>query len=186
MLAFVALFALQGFAQEHFTEGPVWSVTTIRVKPAHFDDYLTALRQNIKPFWDEAKREGVVMDWKVFVKQTRNGPQDWDIALAVLYKNHAQMDGQAAKFEAIRDKMLGGKKRGPASRREAGRDSRGPHHRSRPGNHVEVTAGSAPSATAHGGPFSYFWDFTDQLESYWTTHRSWLSGIGGTSYPLLP
>ena len=50
------------------------------------------------------------MDWKVFVKQGRNGPQDWDIALAVLYKNHAQMDGQAAKFEAIRDKVLGGKK----------------------------------------------------------------------------
>jgi len=50
------------------------------------------------------------MDWKVFVKQTRNSPQDWDIALAVLYKNYAQMDGQAAKFEAIRDKVLGGKK----------------------------------------------------------------------------
>jgi len=106
-LAFVVLFALQGFTQEHFTEGPVWSVTTIRVKPAHFDDYMTALRQNIKPFWDEAKREGAVMDWKVFLKQTKNSPQDWDIALAVLYKNHAQMDGQAAKFEAIRDKTLG-------------------------------------------------------------------------------
>ncbi len=109
-LAFAVLFALQGFGQEHYTEGPVWSVTTIRVKPAHMDDYLTALRQNIKPFWDEAKKEGVVMDWKVFLKQTKNSPQDWDIALAVLYKNHAQMDGQAAKFEAIRDKVLGGKK----------------------------------------------------------------------------
>ena len=108
-LAFVVLFALQGFAQEHYTEGPVWSVTTIRVKPGHFDDYMTALRHNIKPFWEEAKREGVVMDWKVFLKQTRSSPQDWDIALAVLYKNHAQMDGQTAKFEAIRDKMLGGK-----------------------------------------------------------------------------
>jgi hypothetical protein len=109
-LVFVVLCALQGFAQEHYTEGPVWSVTTIRVKPAHFDEYLTALRQNIKPFWDEAKRQGVVMDWKVFFKQTRNNPQDWDIALAVLYKNHAQMDGEAAKFEAIRDKVMGGKK----------------------------------------------------------------------------
>ena len=110
MLLFAVLFALQGFAQEHYTEGPVWSVTTIRVKPAHMDNYLTALRQNIKPFWDAAKREGVIMDWKVFVKQGRNGPQDWDMALAVLYKNNAQRDGQAAKFEAIRDKVLGGKK----------------------------------------------------------------------------
>jgi hypothetical protein len=108
-LAFVALVTLQGFAQEHYTEGPVWNVTTIRVKPAQFDAYLTAFRQNIKPFWDEAKREGVVMDYKIFLKQTQNSPQDWNIALAVLYKNHAQMDGQAAKFEAIRDKVLGGK-----------------------------------------------------------------------------
>jgi len=110
VLLFAALFALQGFAQEHYTEGPVWNVTTIRVKPAHFDDYMTALRQNIKPFWDEAKRQGVVMDYKVFIKETQSSPQDWDIALCVLYKNHAQLDGLAAKFEAIRDKLPGGKK----------------------------------------------------------------------------
>jgi hypothetical protein len=108
-LALVALFALQGFAQEHYTEGPVWSVTTIRVKPAHFDDYLTNLQHGWKVFCDEAKREGAIMDCKAFLKETRNSPKDWDIALAVLYKNHAQMDGQAAKFEAIRDKFLGGK-----------------------------------------------------------------------------
>lgn len=109
MLAFVMLFALQAFSQEHYTEGPVWNVTTIRVKPAHFDDYLTALRKDIKPFWEEAKRQGVIMDWKIFIKETQSSPHDWDIALAVLYKNHAQMDGQAAKFEAIRDKVMGGK-----------------------------------------------------------------------------
>ncbi len=109
MPVFVMLVALQGFAQENFTEGPVWSVTTIRVKPAHFDDYVTALRKDIKPFWEEAKRQGVILDWKVFIKETRSSPHDWDIALAVLYKNHAQMDGQAAKFEAIRDKVMGGK-----------------------------------------------------------------------------
>jgi hypothetical protein len=108
-LTFVALFALQGFAQEHYSEGPVWSVTFIRVKPAQFDAYLANLRQNAKVAYDEAKREGVIMDYKVFLKQTKASPQDWDIALALLYKNHAQMDGQAAKFEAIRDKVLGGK-----------------------------------------------------------------------------
>ena len=108
-LALVTLFTLQGFAQEHFTEGPMWNVTFIRVKPAQFDAYLTNLQQNAKVAYDEAKRQGVIMDWKVFLKQTKSSPQDWDIALALLYKNHAQMDGQAAKFEAIRDKVLGGK-----------------------------------------------------------------------------
>ena len=109
MLLFAVLWALPGFAQEHFTEGPMWNVTFIRVKPAQFDAYLTNLQQNAKVAYDEAKRQGVIMDWKVFLKQTKSSQQDWDIALALLYKNHAQMDGQAAKFEAIRDKVLGGK-----------------------------------------------------------------------------
>lgn len=108
-LAFVVLFALQGFAQEHYTPGPVWSITLIRVKPAQMDNYLTNLQQGAKVAYGEAKREGTILDYKVFLKQTKSSPQDWDIAIALLYKNHAQMDGQAAKFEAIRDKVLGGK-----------------------------------------------------------------------------
>ncbi len=108
-LAMLVFFALQGLAQEHYTEGPVWVVSTIRVKPAQMDNYLTNLQQNAKVAWDEAKRQGVIMDYKIFLKQDRSSPQDWEIATALLFKNHAQMDGVTAKFEAIRDKLLGGK-----------------------------------------------------------------------------
>ncbi len=108
-LPLLLMFALQAFAQEHYTDGPVWVVTTIRVKPAQMDAYLSNLQQNAKVAWEEAKRQGVIMDYKIFLKQTRSSPQDWDIATALLYRNHAQMDGQTAKFEAIRDKVLGGK-----------------------------------------------------------------------------
>ncbi len=105
------LFAFQGvaFAQEHFTEGPVWRVILVRVKPGQFDAYLTSLRQNTKPLLDEEKRQGIILDYKVFFKETQENQQDWDLALAVLYKNHAAMDGLAAKGEAVRDKILGGK-----------------------------------------------------------------------------
>ncbi|HYN15446.1 MAG TPA: hypothetical protein VES66_06625 [Terriglobales bacterium] len=109
LLPFVLLFGLQLVAQEHYTEGPVWRVTTIRVKPTQMDAYLTSLRQSTKPFLDEEKRQGIIMDYKVFLKETNDGPKDWDIALAVLYKNHAAMDNLAAKGEMIRDKILGGK-----------------------------------------------------------------------------
>ncbi len=47
------------------------------------------------------------MDYKLFLKETKNNPEDWDVCLAVEYKNHAAMDGLAAKM--IRDKILGGK-----------------------------------------------------------------------------
>jgi hypothetical protein len=49
------------------------------------------------------------VDYKVFLKETQEGLQDWDIALAVEYKNHAAMDGLTAKNEAVRDKIMGGK-----------------------------------------------------------------------------
>ena len=96
-------------AQEHYTEGPVWRVQLIRVKPTHFDEYLTSLRQSTKPLIEEQKRNGTIMDYKIFLKETKNNPEDWDIAVAIEYKNHAAMDGLAAKGEAARDKILGGK-----------------------------------------------------------------------------
>ena len=109
LLPFVLLLAPAMFAQEHYTEGPVWRVTLIRVKPTHMDAYLTSLRQSTKPLYDEAKRRGDIVDYKVFLKETKANPEDWDICVAVEVKNHAAMDGLAAKFEAVRDKILGGK-----------------------------------------------------------------------------
>ena len=102
-------FAPALFAQEHYTEGPVWRVQLIRVKPTAMDAYLTSLRQSTKPLIEEQKRQGVIMDYKIFLKETKSNPEDWDIAVAIEYKNHAAMDGLAAKGEAARDKILGGK-----------------------------------------------------------------------------
>lgn len=97
------------FAQEHYTEGPIWRVQLIRVKPNQMDAYLTSLRQSTKPLIEEEKRQGVIMDYKIFLKETKVNPEDWDIAVAIEYKNHAALDGLAAKGEAARDKILGGK-----------------------------------------------------------------------------
>lgn len=96
-------------AQEHYTEGPIWRVQLIRVKPNQLDAYLSSLRQSTKPLIEEEKRQGVIVDYKVFLKETKANPEDWDIAVAIEYKNHAAMDGLAAKGEAARDKILGGK-----------------------------------------------------------------------------
>jgi hypothetical protein len=107
--AFLFLFATALFAQEHYTEGPIWRISTVRVKPGQMDAYLTGLRQSSKPFLEEEKREGLILDYKFFMKETKDNPQDWDMALAVEYKNYGAMDGLSAKVEAVRDKILGGK-----------------------------------------------------------------------------
>ncbi len=96
-------------AQEHYTEWPIWRVQLIRVKPNQMDGYLTSLRQSTKPLIEEEKRQGVIVDYKIFLKETKANPEDLDIAVAIEYKNHAAMDGLAAKGEAARDKILGGK-----------------------------------------------------------------------------
>jgi L-rhamnose mutarotase len=111
-VVFLLLIAPALFAQEHYTEGPVWRIQLIRVKPTHMDDYLTSLRQTTKPMIEEEKKQGMIMDYKVFLKETKNSPEDWDICVAVEYKNHAAMDGLAAKGEMARDKILGGKQQG--------------------------------------------------------------------------
>ena len=75
ILACPLLFAVAGVAQEHFTEGPVWRVTLVKVKPAQMDAYLTSLRHASKPVLDEQKRQGLIVDYKVFLKETQEGLQ---------------------------------------------------------------------------------------------------------------
>lgn len=108
-LGLVLFFTLQAFGQEHFTEGPVWQVTLVRIKPNQQDAYLTSLRERSKPLLDEQKRQGLIMDYKVFFNTTKHDPQDWDLALSVQYKNFGALDGLTAKGEAIRDKVFGSK-----------------------------------------------------------------------------
>jgi len=109
LVVFVLLLAPALFAQEHYTEGPIWRVQLIRVKPTQMDAYLSSLRKSTKPLIEEQKKEGIIVDYKVFLKETKNNPEDWDICVAIQYKNHAAMDGLSAKGEAVRDKILGGK-----------------------------------------------------------------------------
>jgi len=76
------------------------------------DAYLASLRQATKPFVEEQKKQGMITDYKIFLKQTKTNPDDWDICVAIQYKNWAALDGLAGKGEAVRDKILGGKAQG--------------------------------------------------------------------------
>jgi hypothetical protein len=109
LVAFLLLLTPALFAQEHYTEGPIWRIQLIRVKPTQMDAYLTSLRQSTKPLIEEQKKQGMIVDYKIFLKETKANPEDWDICVAIEYKNHAAMDGLAAKGEAVRDKIMGGK-----------------------------------------------------------------------------
>ena len=106
LLLFVGLPAL---AQEHYTEGPVWRITFYKIKPNQQDAYFASLRQKAKPYLDQLKQQGIIVDYKTYLNETNSGAGDWDLALGVEYKNFAAMDGLTSKMEAARDKFFGSK-----------------------------------------------------------------------------
>ena len=108
VLGLFLLLALPAFAQEHYIEGPVWQMTLIRVKPTQMDAYLTTLRTNTKATYDEMKKDNLIVDYKVFRNTNKHDPQEWDIAVGVVFKNFGALDG-LTEAEVIRDKVFGTK-----------------------------------------------------------------------------
>ncbi|HEV8658095.1 MAG TPA: hypothetical protein VGS96_05665 [Thermoanaerobaculia bacterium] len=96
----MCLFALAGaaVAQEHFTEGPVWVISFYRTRPGQFDNYMKYLRSNYLVTSTESKRQGLILDTKVFVKAPRSH-DDWDVAVAYLYPSY----GKALDYNAADD-----------------------------------------------------------------------------------
>lgn len=94
-------------AQEHFTEGPVWSCSTYRTKQGHTDEYLLYLRSHYTLTSAESKKQGLILDSKIFV-QTPTSPQDWDVMICTLFPSYGRaMDYNAADDE--KGKAIAGK-----------------------------------------------------------------------------
>lgn len=94
-------------AQEHYTEGPVWRVNYLAVKPGKFNDSLKDIRENFAKISAAAKQAGLIQDYKVYLNATSNNPDDWDIATATLYKGYGALDGLAGKMDPISLKHYG-------------------------------------------------------------------------------
>jgi hypothetical protein len=110
-----------GPTQEQSSEGPVWDLQFIRTKPNQRDPYLLNLKQNARPIWDAEKRQGLILDYKVFNNLTQHDPQEWDIEVAIQFKNFAALDGFEAKERLIAGKMAGSR---PAASQGSGRQTR--------------------------------------------------------------
>ncbi len=76
-------------AQEHWTEGPVWVISYYRTRQGEFDHYLRYLRANSVPQSMERKKQGLILDTKVWTK-TLTSKDDWDVAIATLYPSYAK------------------------------------------------------------------------------------------------
>ena len=107
-ILFVLLFAsVPVNAQDKpWTEGSVWTVSMIRVKPGMFDVYMREILPMRKKINEEAKKQGISVSDHVFTG-TSMGRDDWDVMFMTEFKNWAAFDGMSAKYDAIMSKIVG-------------------------------------------------------------------------------
>src|SRR5271168_4327353 len=104
----ILLSALPAHAQNpNYDVGPVWRVSYYHIKPGQGDAFWKDFRENLKPVYDAAKKEGLITDYKVWTNLTTDNPGDWDVAIGLLYPNYAAFDGIDAKAATISAKHYG-------------------------------------------------------------------------------
>src|SRR6476620_2323598 len=89
-----------------YTEGPVWTITMVKTKYGMTDDYLKGLAKTFKGTLEEAKKQNLVMDYKILIGDSSNA-QDYDILLLVQQPNMASLDNSREKFDPIAKKIEG-------------------------------------------------------------------------------
>ena len=93
-----------------YTEGSVWTLSMIRVKPGMFDVYMRDVLPLRKKIDDEAKKQGLILSSHV-LSGNALGRDDFDVLFLEEFKNWAAFDGLSAKFEAIEAKIVGSEDR---------------------------------------------------------------------------
>ena len=89
-----------------YTEGAVWEITMVKTKTGMSDDYLKALAKIFKTTNDEAKKQGIIIDYKILAGDSAT-QQDFDMLLMVEYPNMAALDGLRDKTDPIATKLVG-------------------------------------------------------------------------------
>ena len=98
-------------SEDLYKDGTVWTVTFVRTAANRSDDYLKGLAQTWVANMEEAKKEGLIVSYKILKGNAAN-EDDFDLLLMIEDKNMAALDpdeSRDAKFDAIekriKDKM---------------------------------------------------------------------------------
>jgi len=92
--------------EKPYTEGSVWSITMVRVKPGMLDVYLRDVLPLRKKIDDEAKKQGLILSDHI-LSGSASRKEDFDVMFLTEYKNWAAFDGISAKYDAIESSIIG-------------------------------------------------------------------------------
>ena len=92
--------------EKPYTEGSVWIITMVRVKPGMLDVYMRDVLPLRKKINEEAKKQGLILSDHILTGSASRR-DDFDVMFLTEYKNFAVFDGITAKFDAIESKIVG-------------------------------------------------------------------------------
>ena len=104
-LTFLALTTAS--AQVPYKEGAVERVVLIHILPGHNDAFMADIKKNVIPIWEAEKAAGLIVDYQMFLNQTRSSADEWDFGYSLTYKNMAALDGLPDRVFEFRMKHYG-------------------------------------------------------------------------------
>ena len=90
-----------------YDSGTVWTLSIIRIDANMDDEYLERLSKTWKASMDEAKKDQLILDYKI-LKGSAANQDDFNLLLMVEFRNMASMDPDSikdAKWKAIRERI---------------------------------------------------------------------------------
>jgi hypothetical protein len=107
LFAVLSLCSVSVYGQEKpYTEGSVWYISMIRVKPGMLDVYMRDILPLRKKINEEAKKQGLLLSSHI-LSGPAAGRDDFDVLFLDEYKNWAAFDGISAKYDAIQRNIVG-------------------------------------------------------------------------------
>jgi hypothetical protein len=104
----LALLAVSVYAQiaRPYHNGSVWTLAFIRIKPGMDSAYLTYLTNDWKRIQEAAKKEGLILSYKVLVTEGHTAG-DWDLILMTEAKDMATLEANEKKADALGQRLVG-------------------------------------------------------------------------------
>jgi hypothetical protein len=106
LLVLIAGFSVFAQVNRPYRNGTVWNIAFIRMKPGMETAYLNYLAGPWKANQEAAKKEGLILSYKV-ISTEGHSPSDWNVMLLTEYKDLATMEANEDKGDALAQKMVG-------------------------------------------------------------------------------
>jgi hypothetical protein len=89
-----------------FSNGSVWSISFIKMKPGMETAYLNYVAGDWKREQDALKKDGQILSYKVITTEA-HGSNDWNIMLMTEYKDLATREANEDKADSLAQTVIG-------------------------------------------------------------------------------